>query len=38
MGPKIMAAIRFIQNGGERTTITDATSLENFDGGTQITK
>lgn len=38
MGPKVMAAIRFIQNGGERTTITDATSLENFDGGTQITK
>ena len=38
MGPKVMAAIRFVQNGGERTTITDATSLENFDGGTQITK
>lgn len=38
MGPKILAAIDFIENGGEQTVITDASALiSNIEKGTVIT-
>jgi len=37
MGPKILAAINFIRNGGKQTIITEATMLSNSEGGTKIT-
>ena len=38
MGPKILAAINFIENGGEQTVITDASALiSDIDNGTVIT-
>ncbi len=36
MGPKILAAIKFIENGGRETIITEATQLSNGDLGTRI--
>lgn len=36
MGPKILAAIKFINNGGKETIITEATQLNNPDSGTKI--
>jgi carbamate kinase len=36
MGPKILAAINFVKNGGNETVITDATMLGNREGGTRI--
>jgi carbamate kinase len=36
MGPKILAAINFIRNGGKETIITEATKLENLDEATRI--
>ena len=36
MGPKIMAAINFIRNGGKETIITEAAKLEDPNGGTKI--
>jgi len=36
MGPKILAAINFIRNGGKETIITEATMLGNPEGGTRI--
>ncbi len=36
MGPKIIAAINFVKNGGKETIITEATMLGNPDGGTRI--
>jgi carbamate kinase len=36
MGPKILAAINFLRNGGKETVITEATMLGNPDGGTKI--
>ena len=36
MGPKILAAINFVKNGGKETVITDSTMLGNPDGGTRI--
>jgi carbamate kinase len=36
MGPKILAAINFIFNGGKETIITDSTMLGNIVGGTRI--
>lgn len=38
MGPKILAAINFLSKGGERTIITDASALTDFENGTQIVK
>jgi carbamate kinase len=36
MGPKILAAIKFVKGGGKETVITDSTKLGNPDGGTRI--
>lgn len=36
MGPKILAAIQFIKNGGKETIITESTQLGNSDCGTRI--
>lgn len=36
MGPKILAAIKFVKGGGKETVITDSTMLGNPDGGTRI--
>jgi len=36
MGPKILAAIKFVKGGGKETIITDSTMLGNPDGGTRI--
>jgi len=36
MGPKILAAIQFIKNGGKETIITESTQLNNPDSGTRI--
>jgi carbamate kinase len=36
MGPKILAAIKFIKNGGKETIITESTQLNNPDSGTRI--
>ena len=37
MSPKIRAALRFIENGGEKSVITEATKLEDKTFGTKIT-
>ncbi|MFZ1519529.1 MAG: carbamate kinase [Ignavibacteriaceae bacterium] len=36
MGPKILAAIKFVNGGGKETVITDSTMLGNHEGGTRI--
>lgn len=36
MGPKILAAIQFLKNGGKETIITESTQLSNPDCGTRI--
>lgn len=36
MGPKILAAIKFVKGGGKETVITESTLLGNPDGGTRI--
>jgi carbamate kinase len=36
MGPKILAAIQFVKNGGKETIITESTQLANPDCGTRI--
>lgn len=36
MGPKILAAIHFVKNGGKETVITESTMLGNPEGGTRI--
>lgn len=36
MGPKILAAIQFIKNGGKETIITESTQLSNSECGTRI--
>jgi carbamate kinase len=36
MGPKILAAIKFVKNGGKETIITESTQLSNPDCGTRI--
>jgi carbamate kinase len=36
MGPKILAAIKFVKGGGKETMITDSAMLGNPDGGTRI--
>jgi carbamate kinase len=36
MGPKILAAIKFVKGGGKETVITESTMLGNPDGGTRI--
>lgn len=36
MGPKILAAIKFIRGGGKETVITDSTMIGNPEGGTRI--
>jgi carbamate kinase len=36
MGPKILAAIKFVKGGGKETVITDSTMLGNPEGGTRI--
>lgn len=36
MGPKIIAAIHFVKNGGKETVITESTMLGNSEGGTRI--
>lgn len=36
MGPKILAAINFVRNGGKETIITESTMLGNPEGGTRI--
>ena len=36
MGPKILAAINFVKNGGKETVITDSTMLGKPEGGTRI--
>lgn len=36
MGPKILAAIKFVNGGGKETVITESTMLGNPDGGTRI--
>ncbi len=36
MGPKILAAIKFVKGGGKETVITDSTMLGNPNGGTKI--
>ena len=36
MGPKILAAIKFVKGGGKETVITDSTMLGNPEGGTKI--
>ena len=39
MGPKVLAAIQFVKNGGERTIITDSSALADLENnGTQIVK
>ncbi len=38
MGPKILAAINFVSNGGKETIITEATMLGNSEGGTKIVR
>lgn len=37
MGPKMMAAVSFVENGGKETIITEASQLSNPDCGTKIT-
>jgi carbamate kinase len=37
MLPKIEAALRFVENGGEKSVITEASKLENRKYGTRIT-
>ncbi len=37
MSPKIKAALRFVENGGEKSVITEATKLEDKKFGTKIT-
>jgi carbamate kinase len=37
MGPKVMAAVSFIENGGAETIITEASQLSNPGCGTRIT-
>jgi carbamate kinase len=36
MGPKMLAAIRFLRNGGRETVITESTQLSNTQSGTRI--
>jgi carbamate kinase len=36
MGPKMLAAIRFLRNGGKETVITESTQLSNTESGTRI--
>ena len=36
MAPKVAAAINFLENGGKRTIITDASALDDIENGTQI--
>ncbi len=36
MGPKILAAIRFVKSGGKETIITESTQLANSESGTRI--
>ena len=36
MRPKILAAIRFVSDGGKETIITESTELANPDAGTRI--
>ena len=36
MGPKILAAISFVKNGGKETVITESTMLGDANGGTRI--
>ena len=36
MGPKILAAIDFVNSGGKKTIITESTQLSNPDCGTRI--
>jgi len=36
MGPKILAAIRFVNSGGKETVITESTQLSNPESGTRI--
>ena len=36
MGPKILAAIKFVKGGGKETVITESTMLGNPEGGTRI--
>ena len=36
MGPKILAAIKFVKGGGKETVITESTMLGNSSGGTRI--
>lgn len=38
MGPKILAAISFVKNGGKETIITESTQLSNKNCGTRIVK
>ena len=38
MGPKILAAINFVENGGKETIITDATQLSDLNSGTRIVR
>jgi carbamate kinase len=38
MAPKIRAALQFVENGGYKSVITDATKLENKQYGTKITQ
>lgn len=38
MGPKILAAIQFVENGGYETVITNAEEIENDNCGTRIVK
>ncbi len=37
MAPKILAAVKFVENGGEKSVITEATKLEDKKYGTKIT-
>ncbi|HEX2984404.1 MAG TPA: carbamate kinase, partial [Ignavibacteriales bacterium] len=37
MGPKMMAAVSFVENGGKETIITEASQLSNPNCGTKIT-
>ncbi len=38
MGPKILAAIDFVKNGGKETIITESTQLSNKNCGTRIVR
>ena len=38
MGPKILAAIKFVKGGGKETVITESTMLGNPEGGTRIVR